>query len=319
MDELHISKLPDLEHAVLVGAFAGWNDAASAASWAVKFLVNHWDATQFADIDSDGFYDFTETRPTVRVASGSVRQFTWPSTRFYYYRAPREDNVAAGRDVVLVLGEEPQLRWKAFSRAVVEVCRKCHVEDVVLLGALVAEVPHTIPVQISGVSNVMPTLRQMGRLDVELASYEGPTGILSALQEASRKEGLATMSLWGAAPYYVSATPNLPVAEALLRKVEALYGFGLRLGELSKAARRFNQRVSSLVAEDSDVSAYVHELERRLAQPDTDDADGDEPSEDSSDHSGVVDADPPELPTPEEAIQDVEAWLRRFREQSGTD
>jgi HEPN domain-containing protein len=312
MDELHFSKLPELDHAVLVGAFAGWNDAASAASWAVKFLVNHWDATQFADVDPDTFYDFTETRPRVRISAGSPRQLTWPSTRFYYYRAPREEGVAVGRDVVLLLGEEPQLRWKAYSRVVMDLCERCHVEDVVLLGALVAEVPHTVPVQVAGVSTLTSSLRRMGQLDVELANYEGPTGILSVIQEASRKAGLTTSSLWGSAPYYVSATPNLPVAEALLRKLDGLYGFGLRLHELARAARRFNQRVSSLVAEDSEVAAYVRELEQRLGTPS---------SEGGSGPRRVVlpgdDEEP--LPSAEEAIEDVEAWLRRFREQSGAD
>lgn len=313
MDELHISKLPELEHAVLVGAFAGWNDAASAASWAVKFLVNHWDATQFADIDPDNFYDFTETRPRVRVAGGSPRHLAWPSTRFYFYRAPRQEGVPAGRDIVLLLGEEPQLRWKAFGRVVMDLCERCHVEDVVLLGALVAEVPHTVPVQVAGVSTQASALRQMSRLDIELATYEGPTGIISVLQEASRKAGLNTSSLWGSAPYYVSATPNLPVAEALLRKVDSLYGFELRLHELARAARRFNQRVSSLVAEDAEVSAYVHELEERLGPPAADNGPGARRIVVPGD-----DEDEP-LPSPEEAIQDVEAWLRRFREQSGAD
>lgn len=311
MDELRISKLPELEHAIVVGAFSGWNDAASAASWAVKFLVNHWDASQFAEIEPDGFYDFTETRPNVRIARGSPKQFTWPSMRFYSVRAPREGGQPIGRDVVLALGEEPQLRWKAFSRAIVELCHTCAVEDVVLLGALVGEVPHTARVQISGVSTAPTVLRHMRRLDVEPADYEGPTGILSAVQEAVRKESISTTSLWGMCPYYVSATPNLPVAEALLRKLDGLYGFGLHLQELSRAARRFNQRVSALVAEDSDVSAYVAELERRHA--------GGEPASPTLPAPDASVSEQPGLPSPEEAVEEVEAWLREFREQSGAE
>jgi proteasome assembly chaperone (PAC2) family protein len=311
MEDLQISKLPELEHAILIGAFSGWNDAASAASWAVKFLVNHWDAGQFAEIEPDGFYDFTETRPNVRIARGSQKQFSWPGTRFYSFRAPREGGQPIGRDVVLVLGEEPQLRWKAFSRAIVDLCRSCNVEDVVLLGALVGEVPHTARVQISGVATAPTVLRHMRRLDVELADYEGPTGILSALQETARKQSISTSSLWGMCPYYVSATPNLPVAEALLRKLDGLYGFGLQLHELTRAARRFNQRVSALVAEDGDVSAYVAELERRHAGGETPSTRG--PSVDISLE------DQPGLPSPEEAVKEVEAWLREFREQSGAE
>jgi hypothetical protein len=312
MDELRVSRQPELEHAILIGAFSGWNDAASAASWAVKFLVNHWDASQFAEMEPDGYYDFTETRPNVRIAAGTPKQFTWPTTRFYSFRAPREGGQPIGRDVVLALGDEPQLRWKAFSRSIVELCRSCAVDDVVLLGALVGEVPHTARVQISGVSTAPTVLRHMRRLDLELADYDGPTGIVSAVQEAARKEGISTTSLWGMCPYYVSATPNLPVSEALLRKLDGLYGFGLHLHELTRAARRFNQRVSALVAEDSDVSAYVAELERRHAGGETP-ALGIGPTVDATpnDHAG--------LPSPEEAVQEVEAWLRQFREQSGAD
>jgi proteasome assembly chaperone (PAC2) family protein len=316
MDGLRISKHPDLDRAVLVGAFAGWNDAATAASWAVKFLVNQWDATQFADVDPDEFYDFTETRPRVRVSSGSLRQFTWPATRFYYHQAPRENDEPAGRDVVLLLGEEPQLRWQAFSRTVMDLCRRFNVADIVLMGALVAEVPHTVPVQVSGVSNHAPWLRQMAENGIERVTYDGPTGILSALQEAGRKDGLKATSLWAVAPYYVSATPNLPVAEALLRKLDGLYGFGLRLQDLSRAAKRFNQRVSSLVAEDSDVSAYVRELERRAGGEGSLDAPAERPSLPSISPYTAAEQD---LPSAEEAIQDVEAWLRRFREGSGAD
>lgn len=310
MDDLRITKHPDLDRAVLIGAFAGWNDAATAASWAVKFLVNQWDATQFADVEPDEYYDFTETRPRVRVSSGALRQLSWPATRFYYHQAPRENDQPAGRDVVLLLGEEPQLRWKAFSRTVMDLCHRFNVVDVILMGALVAEVPHTVPVQVSGVTNHGPWLRQMAEMGVERITYDGPTGILGALQDAGRKDGLTTTSLWAVAPYYVSATPNLPVAEALLRKLDGLYGFGLKLHELSRAARRFNQRVSSLVAEDSEVSAYVRELERRAGGEDALDAPMERPVLPSITPYTEADRD---LPSAEEAIQDVEAWLRRFR------
>jgi proteasome assembly chaperone (PAC2) family protein len=314
MDELRISTLPDLEHAMFIGAFAGWNDAASAASWALKFLVHQWDASQFAEIDPDAFYDFTETRPKVEIARGAVERFTWPGTRFYYYRAPRDGLEPRGRDIVLALGEEPQLRWRAFARLVVDLCQRCHVDDLVLLGALVAEVPHTVPVRISGVANRVDILQQMVELRIDLANYEGPTGILSALQEVSRKKGLHSTSLWGVAPYYVSATPNLPVAEALLKNLNELYGLGLRLHELTRAARRFTQRVSSLVAADSDASDYVRELERRL------DGAGDEPGTlprtPRAANGFSIGGDASDLPSAEEAVQDVEAWLRRFRGQS---
>jgi proteasome assembly chaperone (PAC2) family protein len=317
MDELRISKLPDLEHTVLVGAFAGASDAASAATWAVKFLVNQWDATQFADVEPDGFYDFTETRPHVRIAAGIPRQLSWPAIRFYFHRADRDGAGPRARDVVLLLGEEPQLRWKAFSRAVLELCEQCHVEDVALLGAVAAEVPHTLPVQVSGISNRQAMLRRMRRLGIELSSYDGPTGVVGAVVEASRKAGHSISSLWGTAPYYVSATPNLPVSEALLRKLDGLYDFGLHLHDLTRAAKRFNQRVSSLVAEDSDVSAYVRDLEHKVGSEGISLPDPESPLAAGAD----IPADPEreELPSPEDAVREVEALLRRFREESGAD
>ncbi len=379
MEHVQITKQLRLERAILIGAFAGWNDAASAATWAVKFLVNHWDAQPFAEIDPEEFYDFTEARPTVRISGGALRRLSWPSNRFYVYRPKQSgksdaldrlmglasgnghsrnghssphkgdetpklltptdlpDTISARsdvtpitpitpqtaeekqavlqesgpRDVILLLGEEPHLRWRTFANEIVALCKELHVEEVVLLGSLVAEVPHTAPVQISGVTSRSHLLSRLQEANVERANYSGPTGMLTALQDAARKEGIATTSLWGSAPHYVSATPNLPVSEALLRKLNSLYSLDLRLGELTHAAQRFTRRVSTLVAEDPDVSAYVRELEQRTSS-----SGGRSPFNEGSfsDASGIhripMDG---ELPSPEEAVQDVEDWLRRFR------
>ncbi len=346
MEHVQITKRLRLERAILIGAFAGWNDAASAATWAVKFLINHWDAQPFAEIDPEIFYDFTETRPSVRVTSGALRRLSWPSNRFYLYHAgpeekaaPRDETSAdtseaapgnpsastdsqatpttqtaqaspTGRDIILFLGEEPHLRWRTFAKEFVDLARDLHVEDMALLGSLVAEVPHTAPVQISGATSRTYALKRMQQAGVERVSYSGPTGMLTVLQDTARKEGIASTSLWGSAPHYVSATPNLPVSEALLRKLDALYSLDLRLNDLGHAAQRFTRRVSTLVAEDPEVSAYVRELERRT---NTDhDAFSEQPllGDASGIHRIPMDG---ELPTPQEAVEDVEAWLRRFR------
>lgn len=306
MEHVHMSEQPSPERATLIGAFTGWNDAASAASWAVKFLINQWDAQPFADIDPEEFYDFSETRPTVRISNGLSRQLTWPSNRFYIATPPALDEDTPPRSVILLLGDEPQLRWKTFTREVMEVCATCHVDEIVLLGALVAEVPHTAPVQISGTATREELLRRMTGCGVERAHYSGTTGILSVIQHAGRSRSIPTASLWGTAPHYISATPNLPVAEALLRKVDRMYDYKLHLRELAHAAERFTQRVSSLVAEDPDVMAYVHELEQR----------GD-PEEPGPATSGIrARPDEMELPTAEQAVESVEEFLRQFREDS---
>jgi hypothetical protein len=312
MEHARLSQVPNLENALLIGAFAGWNDAASAATWAVKFLINQWEATQFGEIDPEIFFDFTETRPQVRISGGMQRRLSWPANRFYVRRAERGEHSPSQRDVVLLLGEEPQLRWNTFAREVLDVCRQCQVTQVLLLGSLVAEVPHTAPVHVTGTAGDQPTLRRMERTSIGRAEYEGATGILTALQDAARKDGLATASLWGAAPHYVSATPNLPVSEALLDRLSTLFSFDLRLGDLSRAARRFTQRVSSLVAEDPEVSAYVRELERQGGATPGSAITGDASGIHHIPREG-------ELPTPEEAIQDVEEWLREFRGDGGPD
>jgi hypothetical protein len=315
MEHVHLTEVPQLERATLIGAFAGWNDAASAASWAVKFLINQWDAQQFAEIDPDDFYDFTQSRPTTRISGGSVRQkLAWPANRFYWSHVERDTPDGADKDIVLLLGDEPHLHWRTFTDAVMEVSRACNVQDMVLLGALVAEVPHTAPVQISGTASRGALLRRMAQFGIERATYSGDTGILSVLQEAGRKHEIASSSLWGVAPHYISATPNLPVSEALLRKVDQLYGFGLQLNDLGRAARRFTQRVSSLVAEDPDVSAYVHELERRGPTVDGSMAEAD--FTDSGIHAIPNDE---ELPPADQLIESAEEWLRQFRDGSGAD
>lgn len=354
MEHVQITKRLRLDRAILIGAFAGWNDAASAATWAVKFLINHWDAQPFAEIDPEIFYDFTETRPSVRVTAGALRRLSWPSNRFYLYHAAANeaqtllDDIAGkagralksndsgadgspddtsmtpaqseelaatpaastGRDIILFLGEEPHLRWRTFAKEFVELARELHVEDMALLGSLVAEVPHTAPVQISGATSRTQSLKRMQQAGVERVTYSGPTGMLTVLQDTARKDGIASTSLWGSAPHYVSATPNLPVSEALLRKLDAMYSLDLRLSDLGHAAQRFTRRVSTLVAEDPDVSAYVRELERRTNT----DSDGFSEQPLLGDASGIhripMDG---ELPTPQEAVEDVEAWLRRFR------
>lgn len=308
MEHVQLNEVPDLENALLIGAFGGWNDAASAATWAVKFLINNWNASLFGEIEPELFYDFTESRPHVRISEGAVRRVSWPANRFYAYRSSRAAPGADSRDVVLFLGEEPQLRWKTYARELLDVCKRCEVVEIVLLGSLVAEVAHTAPVQVIGTSGESSMLSRMDELGIARSSYEGTTGILTVVQDTMRKQGLATASLWGTAPHYVSATPNLPVSEALLEKLDGMYGFGLRLNDLARAAAGFIQRVSSLVEEDPEVSAYVHELERREG--------GGRPAGMplAGDASGIhhIPADG-ELPSPEQAIEDVEEWLRQFR------
>jgi PAC2 family protein len=322
LEHAHVSRPQQLSRPILIGAFAGWNDAASAATWAIKFLINQWDAEPFAEIDPDIFYDFTEARPTTRISGGAVRRVNWPSNRFYAHHGVPAGEGGETRDVVLFLGDEPHLRWKTFGREMAALCRQLGIDEIILLGVFSAEAPHTAPVHVTGATSRAATLRRMDLFGVERATYSGPTGILTAVQEIARRESIATSSFWAAAPHYVAAAPNLPVAEALLRRVDQIYELDLSLKDLGRAARRFTSRVSSLVAADPEVTAYVHTLEQRLAgQPgaasaetSATDESGDYPGDISGIHKMPRGG---ELPTPQEAVGDVEAFLRHHREQPG--
>lgn len=330
MEHAHVSRPQQLTRPILIGAFAGWNDAASAATWAIKFLINQWDAEPFAEIDADAFYDFTETRPTTRISGGAVRRLSWPSNRFYVHRGVSAGAEGETRDVVLFLGEEPHLRWKTFAREMALLSRQLGVDEIILLGVFSAEAPHTAPVHVTGATSRAATLRRMDLFGVERASYSGPTGVLTAVQDIARREGIATTSLWAAAPHYVAAAPNLPVAEALLRRVDQIYDLDLSLKDLGRAARRFTSRVSSLVAADPEVMAYVHTLEQRLSggKPGAPDAGASDAGENETGASGRFSPDLSgihniprvgELPSPEEAIFNIEAFLRHKREQDGAE
>jgi hypothetical protein len=311
MEHIHFSRAPVTERTLLIAAFAGWNDAASAATWAARFLINQWAARPFAEIDPDIFFDFTSARPQVRVANGTIRKITWPSNKFYSARAAGDGT--APRDIIIWLGQEPHLRWRVFNREALELAQRCHVEEIVLIGSLVAEVPHTKPIHITGTSNQSAMLRRFKAHDIGRANYNGSTGILTTLHETARNEGYHVSSLWGVAPHYVSATPNLPVAEALLRRLDSLYGLNLQLDDLSYLAQRFTSRVSALVADDPDLLAYVQTLEQNEDETPIE-------REISFDTSGAhrVPRDGG-LPTAEQAVEGAEELLRRYRDGNTLD
>ena len=311
MEHIHFSRTPATERALLIAAFAGWNDAASAATWAARFLINQWAARPFAEFDPDIFFDFTSARPQVRVANGTIRKITWPSNKFYSTRAAGDG--ATPRDIIIWLGQEPHLRWRVFNREALELAQRCHVEEIVLIGSLVAEVPHTKPIHITGTSNQSAMLRRFKAHDIGRANYNGSTGILTTLHETARNEGYHVSSLWGIAPHYVSATPNLPVAEALLRRLDSLYGLNLQLSDLSYLAQRFTSRVSALVADDPDLLAYVQTLEQNEDETPIE-------REINFDASGAhrVPRDGG-LPTAEQAVEGAEELLRRYRDGNTLD
>ena len=259
-DELRIHERSDLERPILISAFRGWNDGGQGASLAAGYLARLWDAELIADVDPEEFFDFQATRPQVKLEDGLTRQIVWPETGFYRARPEGFD-----RDIVLLLGVEPNLRWQAFTRLIVDYAADLGVELVVSLGSLLADVPHTRPCPVTG-SATDPELVE--RLGLQASRYEGPTGIVGVLHDACRRQNLPSVSFWAAVPHYVSLTPSPRAALALCERLGSLLEVDIDVEELQEAAEGYVEQVSRAVATDADTQAYVDELESRADELD---------------------------------------------------
>lgn len=263
---IELEGVPELVDPVVVAAFEGWNDAGEAASGVITHLESVWDATPIAELDPDDYYDFQVTRPMVEMIDGETRGITWPTTRLSRARLP------SGRDAVLIHGIEPNMRWRSFCREIVDKVHELGAEQVVLLGALLADAPHTRPVPVTGAAN---DAAMVAALDLEPARYEGPTGILGVLQDVCAKAELPTVSLWAAVPHYVAQPPSPKATLALLRRVEDLLDVAVPLGELPEEARAWENGVNELAEEDSEVAEYVRTLEEQKDATELPEASGD--------------------------------------------
>jgi proteasome assembly chaperone (PAC2) family protein len=258
--------LPALRRPVMIAAFEGWNDAGDAATSCVEHLERVWEAREVASVDPDDYYDFQVNRPTVSFIDGRTRSITWPTTRFSVCSPPGAD-----RDVVLLRGLEPNMRWRGFCAELLEIGAALGVELVVTLGALLADSPHTRPVPVSGTANDPETIESLG---LERSRYEGPTGIVGVFQDAVTTAGLPAVSFWAAVPHYVAQPPCPKASVALLRRVEDLLDMPIPLGDLPEQAREWERHVDELAAEDSDVAEYIASLEQREPEVDLPEASG---------------------------------------------
>ncbi len=246
---------PDgLRAPAMVCAFRGWNDAGDAASSAVSFLGDALDAKRFAVLDGEEFFDFQTNRPRIRLIDERIREITWPSVEMLEVVVPR-----APRDLVLVQGIEPSLRWRTFCSLIVDLAEALGVQLVVTLGALLADVPHTQPVAMTGFASD-PTLVE--RLDLEAPTYEGVTGIVGVLHSACSEAGLPCASLWASVPHYVASAASPKAALALVRKLETLVGVSVDVSELEEATSEYERQVGLAVQSDPDIQAFVDRLER---------------------------------------------------------
>ncbi|MDQ3952318.1 MAG: PAC2 family protein [Actinomycetota bacterium] len=251
---VHFSQ-PELERPVMIAAFRGWNDAGDAASFAAQHLQRVWDAGPIASIDPETFFDFQATRPQVELIDGVTRKITWPANDFSAARLR-----GAPHDVVVLVGTEPNLRWKEFANLVVALARKHDVRLVITLGALLADVPHSRPVPITGTAVDQALIDRLG---LQRSRYEGPTGIVGVLHDSLAQAGIPSASLWAAVPHYLAVTPNPKAALALVHEAVRLVGWPAEVDDLERASAAYDERVSEMVSSDDDVSAYVKLLEER--------------------------------------------------------
>lgn len=289
---------PRLRRPVLVAAFQGWNDAGDAATDALRWLARRFEAREFAVFDIEEYLDFQAARPTVELVDGVLRTVEWPSLTF--------SAAAAGRDLVLLLGVEPNLRWRSFSEDVVSVARRTGCEMIVTLGALLGDAPHSRPVRCTG-SATDEVLA--ARLGIQRSRYEGPTGIVGVLHDSVRRAGFASASIWAPVPHYVASPPNPKATHALLDKLASLLDLDLDLTDLEIAAAAWERSVSEVVQADGDVSAYVSNLEARY---DAAAASLVEEDDEEDDEEDWLDED--DLPSGESLAADFERYLRDHRD-----
>lgn len=252
---------PQLRSPVLVCAFAGWNDAAGSATTALEAIANSLDADPIAAVDPEEFFDFQATRPTISLTDGQARRIDWPQNLLL--AAPAE---GAERDLVLLSGTEPNLRWRTFSDSIAAAAEQLGVELVVTLGALLADVAHTLPVPITGLASDPEMVAELG---LERSNYEGPTGVVGVIHDSCNRIGIPSASLWAAVPHYVAAIPNPKAALALVRRLEGLVGVAIDAGGLEDETGSFESQVSRAVSANPEISDMVETLERDQAeQPD---------------------------------------------------
>jgi predicted ATP-grasp superfamily ATP-dependent carboligase len=259
MQPLIWDRRPDgLRAPAMVCSFSGWNDAGDAASTATAFLAEALGAERFARTDTEEFYDFQANRPHVQIDETQARVISWPSVEIFEARAPR-----APRDLVIVQGAEPSMRWPSFSGLIVDLAEALDVQLVVTLGALLADVPHTQPVAMTGFASDAAMIERIG---LKSSRYEGPTGIVGVLHASCAEAGLPSASIWASVPHYVAAAASPKAALALLRKLELMVGVSVDVSELEQAAGEYEHQVGLAVQSDPDIQAFVERLERRAAE-----------------------------------------------------
>jgi proteasome assembly chaperone (PAC2) family protein len=276
---------PDLEGGTLVAAFRGWNDGGEAASTAAGYLRDRWGATKFAGLDPEDFYDFQVSRPVVRLEAGVTRHIEWPANEFFHASL-------SGSKMALLIGVEPNVRWRAFTTDIVEAARSVGLQRMVTMGAFLADVPHSVPPPVAGTA---PSSEMADRLGVVPSRYEGPTGIVGVLQDAAARAGLESVSLWAAVPHYLPAGTNPKAALALVQRLSSYLDVTVETDTLARAAVTWETQVGTMLEENEELRDYVKRLEE-----------------------GVTEAGGLDVPTGDALAAELERFLREREDDGGS-
>jgi proteasome assembly chaperone (PAC2) family protein len=257
---MEIHQIPLLREPIMIMAFSGWNDAAEAASGAVEHLLSGWRDKNddvipelIANVESEDFYDFQVNRPVVSIDESEIRSITWPSTQVFGMAIP-----SMKRDLVIVTGVEPSMKWKSFTSDLLDLADDLEVSLIVSLGSLLADTPHSRPITVTG-TGAHPSIAN--RLGVSVSKYEGPTGILGIIQDGCMRRGIDAISLWAAVPHYASSAPSPKATLALINTLEEFLNIKIPLSDLPDRADAWEREVNDLAAEDSEIADYVKALE----------------------------------------------------------
>ncbi len=271
---MEIHQIPLLRNPVMILAFSGWNDAAEAASGAVEHLLSGWrDKSDevvpelIADVDSEDFYDFQVNRPQVSIDDSEIRSITWPTTQVFGLAIP-----SMQRDLVIVTGVEPSMRWKNFTADLLDLADDLEVSLVMTLGSLLADTPHSRPITVTG-TGAHPSIAS--RLGVSVSKYEGPTGILGIIQDGCMRRDIDAISLWAAVPHYAASSPSPKATLALINTIEEFLDISIPMSDLPERSDAWEKEVDEIAAEDSEVAEYVKALEESKDAAELPDVSGD--------------------------------------------
>jgi hypothetical protein len=256
---------------ILVVAFEGWNDAGEAATGAVRALRDSLSVYPIAEVDAEAYFDYQFNRPMAAIGDDGERMLIWPGVTVYGPTARAGGADAAETELYLLLGAEPARSWKSFTAEIMEVVRENRIEAVVMLGAMLADVPHTRPISIF-VSSENPAMRAL--LDVDRSTYEGPVGILSVLAAAAETEGVPTLAIWASVPHYVHNAPSPKATLAIVERLEELLGVVIPRGDLVDESAAWESGINALAEDDDEMASYIEQLERARDTVDSPEASG---------------------------------------------